>query len=81
MWPIRLSNVMERTVIDWVEELRGLDPVEVAPARANGDDLALRGFFLGSIYVGRKIYCRSLLHEMRTTCDVDDMRGPENEGG
>ena len=27
-----LSGVMERTVVDWVEELRGLHPVEAAEA-------------------------------------------------
>jgi hypothetical protein len=36
MWPIRLSNVMERTVIDWVEELRGLEPVEAAETILSG---------------------------------------------
>jgi hypothetical protein len=33
---LRLSNVMERTVIDWVEELRGLDPVEAAETILSG---------------------------------------------
>ena len=27
-----LSSVMERTVIDWVEELRGLEPLQAAEA-------------------------------------------------
>jgi hypothetical protein len=29
-------NVMERTVIDWVEELRGLDPLEAAKTILSG---------------------------------------------
>jgi hypothetical protein len=31
-----MSNVMERTVIDWVEELRGLDPLEAAETILSG---------------------------------------------